>query len=303
MNPATPDDNQSVVRPRSLTDDEVGFFNTFGFLVMRQHFTTDEMETIDAEFTHGMNLTYRDSQFDGSVESSERLQGVDLSKSTTPFMYSLPEGPHFHGIAQQLFGKDVIGHETSVYLFVGETRWHADRSGPDVKVHMFGCKFCFYPEPLDGESGALRVIPGSHLPPFFEELRKTPGIGDSENIRNFPGFVCRTNPGDVVLFNLNCWHASCGGRPGRPLFDVVYYAYPTTPQHEKETRFTYARNRQMSIENALASNEEPATPTPEEYLNRGDSPLKTRWLVDLPREFGYFDFDVEAYIKELQSRQ
>ena len=59
----------------------------------------------------------------------------------------------------------------------------------------------------------------------------------------------------------------------------------------------------MSIENALASNEEPATPTPEEYLNRGDSPLRTRWLVDLPREFGYFDFDAEAYIKELQSRQ
>ena len=145
MNQATTDENQPVVRPRSLTDDEIHFFNAFGFLVLRRHFTTDEMERIDAEFTHGMNLTYKDSPFDGSVESSERLQVVDLSKSTTPFMYSLPEGPHFHGIAQQLFGKDVIGHETSVYLFVGDTRWHADRSGPDVKVHMFGCKFVFIP--------------------------------------------------------------------------------------------------------------------------------------------------------------
>ena len=164
-------------------------------------------------------------------------------------------------------------------------------------------QICFYPEPLDGESGALRVIPGSYLPPFFEELRKTPGISDAENIRSFPGFVCRSDPGDVILFNLNCWHASCGGRPGRPLFDVVYYASPTTPQHEKETRFTYARNRQMRVENALASNEEPVTPTPEEYLSRGDSQLMKTWLVDRRREFGYFDFDTEAYIKELQSRQ
>ena len=253
--------------------------------------------------SHAIDLTFKDSPFDETVASSESLQKVDLSKSNTPFTSFLPEGPHFYGIAKQLFGEEAIGHESSAVPFVGDTRWHCDRSGPDIQISRFGCKFCVYPESLDGDSGALRVIPGSHHPPFFDALRNVPGISADKNIRNFPGHVCRTDPGDVVLFNLNCWHASCGGRPGRLLLDVVYYAYPKTPQHEKEMRFSYTRNRQMSIENALSRNEEPPTPTPEEYLSRGYSPLMTAWMVDRPREFGFFDFDREAYIEEYLARQ
>ena len=167
----------------------------------------------------------------------------------------------------------------------------------------FGCKFCIYPEPLDADTGALRVIPGSYRAPLFDALRKVPAIGDDHRIEDFPGYVCRTEPGDVVLFNLNCWHASRGGRPGRTLLDVVYFAYPKTPQHLAETRFTYARNRQMAIENALSRNDEPPTPTVEEYLDRGYSPLMKTWIVDRAREFGFFDFDREAYIEECLARK
>ena len=297
-----PDDD--AVGPRTeLTNDEVCFFDTFGFIVLRQHLAADQMDTIEAELAHATNLTYADSPFDTSVDSSEQLQGVNLSKASTPFIYSLPERPNFLGIATQLFGEDVIGHESSANLYVGDTRWHADRSGTDVQIHRFGCKFAMYPESIDGETGGLRVIPGSHLPSYYEKLRKMPGISDPVNIRNYPGLVCCSDPGDVILFNLNCWHASCGGRPGRALLDVAYYASPQTRQHEKEIRFQYTRNRQMSIEVALSNNQEPPTPTPEELLGQGDSALRTRWLVERPREFGYFDFDNDAYVGELQSLQ
>jgi hypothetical protein len=303
MDSATRDGNPAAGQRTSLTDDEILFFDAFGFVVLRQHFSGEEIETINAEFLHAMNLTYKDSPFDRSAESSEQLQGVNLSRSSTPYIYSLPERPHLYEIAKQLFGEDISGHESSINLFVGDTRWHPDRSGSDIKTHRFGCKFCYYPGTLDGETGALRVIPGSHLPPFFDALRKLPGIGNPENIRNFPGLVCRTEPGDVIVFNLNCWHASCGGKPGRPQFAFVYYASPKTAQHEKEMRFQYTRNRQMNVEIALSNNKKPSTPTPEEYLNRGDSPLMTEWLVDRRQEFGFFDFDNEAYIRELLAKQ
>ena len=288
---------------RTLTDEEVRFFEAFGFVVLRQHFTAAEMATIDSELAHAVDLTFADLPFDGTIASSESLQEVELSKSTTPFIYSLPEGPHFYGIGKQLFGEDAIGHESSAVLYAGDTRWHADRSGPDVQISKFGCKFAVYPEPLDADSGALRVIPGCYRTPFHDALREIPGIGDDDRIDDFPGFVCRTDPGDVVLFYLNCWHASRGGRPGRTLLDVVYYAYPKTPQHLKETRFTYTRNRQMAIENALSRDEEPPTPTVEEYMSRGYSPLMKTWIVDRAQEFGFFDFDREAYIAECRARQ
>ena len=68
-------------------------------------------------------------------------------------------------------------------------------------------------------------------------------------------------------------------------------------------RFQFTRNRQMAVEIALSNNKKPPTPTPEEVLDRGDSPLMTSWLLDRRQEFGYFDFDNDVYIEELQARQ
>mgnify|MGYP001273266428 CR=1 FL=1 len=281
-----------------LAEEQVRFFRTFGFVVLRQHFTEVEMSTIDAELAGAVERTFADRPFDERTSSSESLQQVSLTRAITPFICALPEGPQFYGIARQLYGADAIGHESSAVLYVGDTRWHADRSGTDIQVSDFGCKFCIYPKPLGADTGALSVMPGSFSTSYYDALRNLPGIADDTRIGDFPGFVCHTEPGDVVLFNLNCWHASQGGRPGRILIDVVYYNYPKTPQHLAETRFTYARQRQMAIENALSRDVEPPTPTVDEYLARADSPLMKTWLVDRPLEFGFFDFDREAYIEE-----
>ena len=139
---------------RTLTDEEVRFFEGFGFVVLRQHFTAAEMATIDSELAHAVDLTFADRPFDGTIASSESLQEVELSKSTTPFIYSLPEGPHFYGIGKQLFGEDAIGHESSAVLYAGDTRWHADRSGPDVQISKFRPALA---------AGRLRIIDAARL--------------------------------------------------------------------------------------------------------------------------------------------
>ena len=119
-----------------LTDDQVRFFRAFGFVVLRQHFTEAEMSTIDTELADAVALTFEDCSFDDVMPSSESLQQVALSRSTTPFIYALPEGPQFYGIARQLYGADAIGHESSAVLYVGDTRWHADRSGTDIRTNQ-----------------------------------------------------------------------------------------------------------------------------------------------------------------------
>ena len=69
--------------------------------------------------------------------------------------------------------------------------------------------FLAYLEPVGADSGALRVIPGSHHPKFSEAIR---GIGATclQNPTR-PGHVVETEPGDMVLLDERILHASFGG--------------------------------------------------------------------------------------------
>ena len=294
MGTATSTESQRSGSRTQLTDDEVRFFNDFGFVLLRHQFTGHEMATVEAEFERRAEEQLKGSEFDGSIE-----KGVHFTGSGTPFLKSLPDSPRFYGIAQQLFGDDVIGAHCHGNFKVGDTRWHSDSRYPE---HRFGAKFGFYLEAVDGDSGSLRVIPGSHQQPMHDKVKRFPGIDDPAKVRDFPGFVWKSDPGDVIVFNLAIWHASYGGRVGRPMFDVVYYAHPKSPAHEESLRDQYMRSRKGSVRWALERNEEPAYPIPEWHLSPGESPIRDRW-IDTMRRFGYFDLDNEAYLKELLSQK
>jgi ectoine hydroxylase-related dioxygenase (phytanoyl-CoA dioxygenase family) len=66
-----------------------------------------------------------------------------------------------------------------------------------------------YLEPVGADSGALRVIPGSHHPQFREALRElgSTGLRDS----SLPAHVVATEPGDLLLLDEHVLHASFGG--------------------------------------------------------------------------------------------
>ena len=284
----------------SLTEEEVRFYWTFGFIILRQHFTPDEMNTINEEFDRGQRAKYGDSRIDASVLDTVARR-VDFVSDSTPFLTGLPENPKFYGIAAQLYGGDLIGHMAGGDYFVGNTRWHSDSRYPE-RSDRNGAKFAIYPEPADGESGALRVVPGSHRQPFYGELLNTPEIDDSTKVRDFPNFVCRSDPGDVVAFNLTIWHASHGGKRGRPMLNVVYYGAPEAPEHTEELRDQYDRSRRIAVRQALKHGEEPEDPVREWHIDASDSPIRTQW-VDRMRELGYFDKDNDTYRKELEASE
>ena len=166
---------------------------------------------------------------------------VTMLGPSTPFFASLLEDPRLCNVAEQLYGDDTLGIVTDANRYVGHKRWHPDTGS----IHQFGVKFAFYLEPVGPDTGALRVIPGSHKRPFHDELRKALPELNLE-IQAVPAYVCTSEPGDVVAFDLRTWHASYGGSNDRRMCTCVYYNNPKTPEQEAAARKQAESNSKTS---------------------------------------------------------
>ena len=265
-------------RRLSLNSDELQFFDVFGFIVLKQFFSESEVERIHKEIEKAKAVTFSDQSFDPTIPSSERLQTIQLSSAYSPFIFTLSEDERAYCIAKQIFDEKLIGHQCHASMFVGDTRWHPDH--PPINPypdHRYGIKFGFYTDTLTADTGALRIIPRSHKQPYYGDLKKMPGISNPENIEAFPGFACESNPGDIVLFNLNCWHASRGGKAGRTMLEIVYYSYPKSTDHIEAMQGQIKWSKQVFKTRTDQKNAKPNY-REEWYLNKGNSPLRARWI-------------------------
>ena len=138
----------------ALTQEQLRFFEAFGYLVLRQFLGANDVEHLDRDHRDGLAAQYAPERHDGS----ERLW-TRLTDEGTPYGASLMEDPRFLTPAQQICGEDVLGIGVDVNRYIGTTGWHPDT--PDETRNAV--KFIFYLDPLDADTGALRVIPGSHL--------------------------------------------------------------------------------------------------------------------------------------------
>jgi hypothetical protein len=263
-----------VSRPR-LSDSELSFFRTFGFVVLRNALSGHELATMNAEFDRAMAAQHPEP-FDGT-----RRHNAVMMDEDTPFYASLMEDPRFLAPAQQLYGDDVLGVCVDGNRYVGDTAWHPDSSSP----HQFGVKFAIYLQPVRAASGALRVLPGSHrLFPwpqdFFDGMQRRP-------IAEVPAFALDSDPGDVVAFDLRMWHASCGGAADRRMCTVVYYADVKTPEGQDLLRRQGAQNvENMKHANGLAPMLRTHLYSASWVANPGRSAVRQRW-IDRLTEIGY----------------
>jgi hypothetical protein len=202
----------------SLTTEQINFFKTFGYLVLKQRFTAAELATIQHEFNFMMTEQYGPDSYDGSSRHWAMMMDED-----TPFFASLLEDPRFLRVARQLYGDDVIGMGVDCNRYTGDTPWHRDTQS----VHQRGVKFAFYLQPVEAESGALRVIPGMHRLPDDDAFAvSVNGMAPAA----VPCTALPSEPGDVVAFDLRLWHAAIGGDCDRRMCTVVYYENPKTAE-------------------------------------------------------------------------
>ena len=197
-----------------LPQQQITFFNTFGYLACDNLFSTDEMEWITEDFEASIQEFGGGKNHDGSKRT---FFGGPIEHR--PRLCALLDDPRILGVAGGVLGEDFNYAGGDGNFYMGDTRWHPDGNWEQ----LFSCKIAFYLDPLTRDTGCLRVIPGSQSPNHF--LREIDPNRSMELFgvppRDFPGSIeLETPPGDLVIFNHDLYHASFGGGKRRRMFTL-----------------------------------------------------------------------------------
>ncbi|MHB8717556.1 MAG: phytanoyl-CoA dioxygenase family protein [Candidatus Dormibacteria bacterium] len=206
----------STCTASTLSEEDVKFFDDFGYLVVRKALAadigwiTDEHAAVFRDLGIDHNGSTRSSVVP-FIDQRERLAG-------------LLEHPAIDGALTSLLGPDYAYLAGDGNYYSGDTAWHADG------MHARGkfIKLAVYLDPVQADSGALRVIPGTHL--YLDHPARQAGrcdtlwgLAGSE----VPAVTLDSEPGDFVLFNHNLMHSSWGGGTARRMFTLNCCANPT----------------------------------------------------------------------------
>jgi hypothetical protein len=194
----------------TLADHQVRFFETFGYLKLSQAFA-GEKDWIISEFEQ----VFADRKIihDGTKRSSV-VPFIDQREK----LCGLLDHPVVLGAAKGLLGDDFnyLGGDGNYYT--GNTMWHTDG------FHTVGCylKMALYLDPVRADSGALRVVTGSH---HVETTWTGRHPKDAETLygikpAEYPALALESDPGDLLIFNHNIMHAAFGGSGWRRMFTL-----------------------------------------------------------------------------------
>jgi ectoine hydroxylase-related dioxygenase (phytanoyl-CoA dioxygenase family) len=203
-----------------LTEQQLAHFDMFGYLGFpglladRANAIVEEFEALWA--SHGGG--HAGKPHDGAARSA-MVQFLDQSA----YLSTLLDDPRIHDAAASLLGDDFNYMGSDGNFYAGDTRWHSDGYGGRGGLRHI--KFAFYLDPLTRETGALRVIPGSHRAgePYADQLERA--IGQSDQVwgiagHQVPALALETKPGDVLVFNHDLKHSAWGGSRRRRMFTM-----------------------------------------------------------------------------------
>ncbi len=219
-----------------LTQQQLNHFDTFGFVVLRQLLSPDEMQKFSNEFDSEL-----DSWLPNGVHEGKARHYASLMDSNTAFSSSLMHDPRIAGVAEQLLGTRVLGVGIGGLYHVGDTSWHADAKNLDYKA----VKFTTYFDRLDATNGALRVIPGSHREPLWSTINRDTQSTFGVNPDELPAYVFETEPGDVLAFNMPIWHGAFHGGNRRRMCEIGFYEEPTSDKALLAVRDQMKLNQRM----------------------------------------------------------
>jgi hypothetical protein len=202
----------------TLSDQQLSFFDTFGYLGF-PGLLADRIEAISTAFEAVFAERgggHQGKQHDGTARSCI-VPFIDQSD----LLSALLDDPRILGIATSLLGDDFNYMGSDGNYYVGDTGWHSDGWHPTQR-HM---KIAFYLDPVARDTGALRVIPGSHRSEDGYAQALQSGIYKSDDNwsvtgRDIPAIALETQPGDIVCFNHNTKHAAFGGSNRRRMFTI-----------------------------------------------------------------------------------
>ena len=129
------------------------------------------------------------------------FQYVPMMCERTPVSLRLLD--RFSVIAADLLGRAVLPGRAKGNRYHGDSGWHRDS---EHEIPSLG--FVTYLDPVNANSGALRVLAGSHT----DRDMKLPDVDSDEPAT---GEAVETVPGDVIVFDEHLIHGSTGGHERR----------------------------------------------------------------------------------------
>lgn len=222
----------------TLTERQILHFETFGFLVRRQVFKPEEIEKINEEFSR------RRVSILAELDPKEKknFRTWPIRNPGTPFIASLLEDPRIYVPSEQLVGEDSVLFQSNCNSYSVDTNWHSDTK----YRHLRSIKNVMYLQPTNGECGALRLIPGSHKSPLYDELVRMGldlYVDDCESFflkdsdfrgEDIPCYIFSSQPGDIIIFNQSTWHAAYGTSDYRRTCTFNFIGNPKTVEESQE---------------------------------------------------------------------
>ncbi|MEC7843084.1 MAG: phytanoyl-CoA dioxygenase family protein [Candidatus Latescibacterota bacterium] len=221
-----------------LTKEQKLYFETFGFLVLRQVFDGREVDEIRRESERILLENRLGKPFHG-----ERRQAMIPFFEYSPVLRQIMEDDRIFQLGEDLLGPGFLLNATEGNLHTGDTQWHGGGPEPELVPHI---KIAFYLEPATRDTGAIRLIPGTNNPEFRQHLQPLKDqCEDSANQpfgisgADLPCQVVETEPGDLVIFPETTWHAAFGGPPGRSQHAINFMASPVTDEEIAHIKALY----------------------------------------------------------------
>jgi len=177
---------------------DIPAFHSSGYLILRRFFDPGPLSAeMDRVLQEAFSSSAPVSRYEGI-----HFQYVPMMTANTPVSLSLLDLTSI--VAERLLGGPVIPTRAKAVRYFGDTAWHVDSVQPIASIG-----FMAYLEPLGADNGALRVLPGSHLPERRNAIR---GLGvTGRPATELPSEVLATEPGDLILFDEHLFHSSHGG--------------------------------------------------------------------------------------------
>ena len=229
-----------------LTEQQLAFFETFGYLSF-PGLLADCVDRVIEEFE--TIWAARGGGHHGDTHDGKQRSCIVPFPDQSEYLSSLLDDPRIHDIADSVCGDDFNYSSGDGNFYAGDTNWHSDGSGAD---RILSIKIAYYLDPLTRETGALRVIPGSHRAgdAFADcvnrNIRESGKLWGIEG-RDVPALALETIPGDIVMFNHNLKHAAFGGSERRRMFTMNFSRrYPD--DRLQELRDELAREARFWIE-------------------------------------------------------
>ena len=217
-----------------LTEQQKHEFDTFGFLLLKDFIPSDEMQLYIDEFDATM------TKANGGVP----WQGAPQTHAVMPFYRHNPTVYHrlldnekINEAVEELLGEDFMFWLSEGHHRWGGIKWHHDSVAPGGLTHL---KVVLYLDPVRADTGCLRLLPGSHLAPLRERMERWYGGPDMGDEADWPAAIAmETDPGDVVIFNINAYHAAIGKDVDRRAIFINYIQKLSSQEQEEHLTSLY----------------------------------------------------------------